>query len=312
MKNLTYFIQSIGIYSLYGFFKVLPLDMASAMGGWLGRTIGPRMGASKKALSNLKNALPGKTDEEYNTIITGMWDNLARVIAEYPHLAQIGRERVTYEGHENIIKQIQSDNKPSIIFTAHMANWEICGASALLQHDLAFDLIYRAPNNPWVDTLLNNARSLKGRLTTIPKSTSGARQIFKAMKNGHNMGILIDQKYNEGIAVPFFGTPAMTSPAFVELCQKFDCPLIPVRMERLDGAHFKITVKPPMTLFNQDGSPINIETAIQNAHILLEKWISQRPEQWLWLHRRWSEKADTLYNETQEAIKEDNKHGLSV
>ena len=106
--------------------------------------------------------------------------------------------------------------------------------------------------------------------------------MVETLRDGGALGILIDQKYNEGLAIPFFGRPAMTSPAFVQMAQKTNCPLIPVRGERLPGAHFRVTIYPPLNITEQ-----GVEDAIAQAHMLLEEWISERPGQWLWLHRRW-------------------------
>ncbi len=284
MKQLRYFLEYIFLRFIMILFGIMPLDTASAAGGWIGRTIGPRLATSRKALANLKAALPNRTDEEYTAIIRGMWDNLGRVMAEYPHLKEIVSERIEINGTE-ILQNMKDDDQTGIVFGAHLANWEAAALS--IQTALPTDSIYRAPNNPAVDRLLTRARNITGDLQAIPKSKTGTRQILRAMKDGRHIGILIDQKYNEGIAAPFFGREAMTSPAFVELAQKFKCPLIPGRIERLDGAHFRVTIEPPLALFDETEAALPVETVIKQAHKLLENWITAYPEQWLWLHRRW-------------------------
>jgi KDO2-lipid IV(A) lauroyltransferase len=145
--------------------------------------------------------------------------------------------------------------------------------------------IYRAPNNPFSDKLLKWARSMGGKLKTIPKSKTGTRQLVKALQEGAHIGMLIDQKYNEGIEADFMGRPAMTSPVYAQLAQKFDIPLIPLRIERTEGPNFRVTVFPPLETRNK-----NIEEIIDESHKLLGNWIKEKPEQWLWLHRRWDSK----------------------
>jgi KDO2-lipid IV(A) lauroyltransferase len=283
-------IEAACLHLLFCIFRLMPLDAASATGGWVGRIIGPLLPSSQKAHANLRLALPGKGNDEYKRIVTGMWDNLGRVMAEYPHLEKIGRERTEIVNPASLAA-IKEDELPAILFSGHMANWEVIMSGMLYQADLPLDAIYRAPNNPGAAKLLDRARTLDHKLGSIPKSRGGTRAFVQAMQQNRHIAMLIDQKYNEGIAVPFFGHPAMTATAFILLCQKFHCPLIPLRVERLEGARFRLTAQEPMVLFDQEGGPLPPEIAIARAHEYLEGWIRERPEQWLWIHRRWNSAA---------------------
>lgn len=280
-NHIKHKIEFILAASLYGLFRIMPLDCASAAGGAIGRIIGPHLGTSRKALSHLATALPDISEENRHVIVKDMWDNLGRVIAEYPHLEKIGRERVSLECAPETIQPIEK-NAPFILISGHLANWEI-GASLMLAHfNRPIDITYRAPNNPYVDRMLIKIRSLDGKIRGYPKSREGGQEIIRGLRAGHSIGILIDQKYNEGIAVPFFGRLAMTNPVFIQLSRKFGCPIIPARIERTNGAHFKVTLHPPLIVTEQ-----KTEDIIAQIHALLEGWISERPGQWLWLHKRW-------------------------
>lgn len=285
MKKNRYVFEYLGVLALFCLFRALPLDAASALGGWIGRHVGSRLAASRKALANLRMAIPGRDEFFYRHTIAGMWDNLGRIVAEYPHLARIGRERVEI-ANSWILEDMKTDGKPGILFGGHIGNWEICGAFRF-QHDFAPDLIYRAPNNPGVGRLLDRCRSLDRAFRTIPKSRAGSRRMIESLREGRHLAILIDQKFNLGLAVPLFGRPAMTSPSFIQLAQRFDCPLVPMRFERLGGAHFRITLFPPIEMKKKNGGAKSVHELISEAHGLLESWILERPEQWLWLHRRW-------------------------
>lgn len=280
-KNLRYAAEAVLAYGLFFLFRLMPLDLASALGGWIGRTIGPRLAASRKARANLAAALPGADHEK---IVVRMWDNLGRVLAEYPHLERIAATRVSVEGEEFLLR-LRETGGPAVLVAGHLANWEIMGAAALVRYGIDVTLTYRAMNNPLTEKLLYRARTLGGRIRACRKSREGAQQMLKTMNGGGVLGILIDQKNNEGLPAPFFGRPAMTSPAFVQFGRKFGGPVLPVRAERLGGARFRITVYPPLTL---SGST---EEAIGEAHALLEDWIRQDPGQWLWLHRRWPKRG---------------------
>lgn len=284
MKNLRYRAEAVLVQILFVVFRVIGMDASSATGGWIGRTIGPRLAASRKAKANLMAALPGQSDDDYNRIIRDMWDNLGRVIAEYPHLLSIIRERIEVEGAD-IARSMPAD-KPLIIMGAHYGNWELLPFyfNYVLKRPMA--AVYRVPNNPYTEKILDLCRNPEPQGTYIPKSTRGARQIFKLLDDKGWLAILIDQKYNQGIAVPFFGRPAMTSDSFAQLSARYDCPILPLQIERLKGCHFRLTVHAPFY-----GAGKNAYDTVMDAHALLESWIRKNPGQWLWLHRRWDSKA---------------------
>ncbi len=286
MKNIRYFLEAVLLYGLFVFFKTLPPKAASNIGGWIGRNIGYRLAASRKAYRHIGKAMPSLTNEQKNKIIRGMWDNLGRVIAEYPHLERISKDCTQIEDLGNLDKHI-SDNDPIIFIGAHLGNWEINGAATLTQLNHPIALTYRAPNNPWSARLLDKVRTLNHKLTAFPKSQKSGREIIRILKKNGSLGILIDQKYNEGVEANFFGRAVMTNPAFVQLCQKYKCRLIPVRNERIDECNFKLTSYPEINVFNDDGSVRAVMDVINEANALLEIWIRERPEQWLWLHNRW-------------------------
>ena len=279
IKKLRYLLEALVLLLFLFISKILPASWASNFGGWLGRSIGPRLAASRKARTNIKMALPDKTDEEISLIIAGMWDNLGRVMMEYPHLTHIGSYNTEIVGLE-ILENYR--DKPAILISGHLANWECCPPALFLQKNFRASPIYRAPNNPFSDQMLQYTRTLGGKIKTIPKSRSGTRHIVKALNDNMFVGMLLDQKYNEGIAVNFFNEPAMTSPIFVQLAQKFNCPVIPLRIERTQGCNFKITIEEPLEVKDKEAEKI-----ISEFNTLLEKWIKEKPSQWLWLHRRW-------------------------
>lgn len=99
--------------------------------------------------------------------------------------------------------------------------------------------------------------------------------------------MLVDQKMTDGIAVPFFGRDAMTAPALAQFALKYDAPIIPVRSERLEGARFRITFYPELKTPKTGDRHADILAIMTNVNASMESWIRERPEQWLWLHRRW-------------------------
>ena len=280
MKKVRYAIEAIILVLFYGLCDLLPVTVASNIGGWIGRTIGPRLAASRKAQVNMRESLPELNDTDIEKHISTMWDNLGRVVAEYPHLADISQNRVRLQGTD-IIKSAIDRNRPVILFGAHLANWEVMAPAVYNQLGIKLGLVYRALNNPVSEKLLDYARNMQGQLETIPKSKTGTRRLVQSLKAGQSIGILIDQKYNEGIPVSFFGRPAMTSSAFVQLARKYNADLIPLRCVREKDCRFTITFEEPLDI---NGTDLAV---VRKANERLESWITARPGEWMWLHRRW-------------------------
>ncbi|HEV2098369.1 MAG TPA: lauroyl acyltransferase [Stellaceae bacterium] len=241
-------LEAWGAAPLFGAFELLPLDRASALGGALARRICPFLGVAKHARRNIRRAFPELSETGVGRIVTGMWDNLGRVAAEYPHLQKISvfepGGRVETRGFEHVDRAVAA-GRLMIVFSGHIANWEI-GMLAGVQHGISVAQIYRAANNPLMDRMIARFRGDQGEF--VPKGAVAARRAIAALRRGTHLGLLADQKMNDGIPVPFFGRLAMTAPALAVLALRFDCDVLPMRVERLDGAHFRVTVLPPLPL----------------------------------------------------------------
>src|SRR5882672_10733520 len=231
----AYRTQAWGAALCFAAFRALSVDAASGIGGSLARWIGPVLGISKRARLNLAAAMPELSATDIDNIIRGMWDNLGRIAAEYPHLRDIRvfapGGRVETSGFEHVDRAL-AEGRRIIFFSAHLANWEIA-ALAAGQYGIDIAQIYRAANNPLVDRLIARFRGEAGEL--IPKGATGSRRAVAALRRGGHLSLLVDQKLNDGIPVPFFGRPAMTAPALALLALHFDCVVLPVRVERLGG-----------------------------------------------------------------------------
>jgi len=287
-RRIGHALEALGARVLFWLFSVLPIDWASAAGGWLARSIGPRIGASKRAVVNLRRAMPELGDADIRRIVRGMWDNLGRVVAEYPHLQEVkiysAGGRVALDGVAEFLASRARD-RTYIFFSAHLGNWEIATLAAT---EAGFEVaqIYRAANNPFIDRMIHEVRSQTGS-ELIPKGAVAARRAVAAIQEGRHLALLVDQKMNEGIAVPFFGRDAMTAPALARLARRYDCIVVPVHVERLGGAHFRLICEPPLPVPKTDDAHADVLALMTAVNATIERWIRARPEQWFWLHRRW-------------------------
>ena len=287
-RYLIHPVEAATALVVYSLFRILPLDWASALGGLLARTVGPLLPVSERAIKNLSNAFPEKLPAEINAIVRAMWDNLGRVAAEYPHLSEIDvydpDGRVATSGVE-YVDLLREDGAAGIFFSGHIANWEIVSLGAT-QRGVPLDRVYRQANNRLVEWLYHHGRAaVEGAL--IPKGAAGARLLLKSLKAGKHLGMLVDQKMNDGIPVKFFGRDVMTAPALAELALRFDCPVVPARVVRLKGARFRLEIEPPLNLIRTGDHQADVAAIMGQVNAVIEKWVRDTPEQWLWLHNRW-------------------------
>ena len=290
LRRLAYPLEALGALIVLGVFRLMPLDAASAAGGWVGRTLGPRLPMHRLAERHLRRAIPELDDDAVNRTLAEMWDNFGRILGEYPHNAAITRDagrggRIEIAGLEHV-DALRRSGAPCVLVSGHLANFEIFAKScAAVGMDYA--QIYRAPDNPLIDALLKRLRGLPPD-RIMAKGASGARKALSVLRQGGRIGALVDQKMNDGIAVPFFGRDAMTATAPAQLALRFDCPVVPVRMERLDGrCRFRMSFRSPLETPRTGDRQKDVAIMTAAFTRLLEGWIRERPGQWLWPHRRW-------------------------
>jgi KDO2-lipid IV(A) lauroyltransferase len=295
IKRATRFVTQ-GLYvleyalfrSVMGLFRVLGLKNASDFGGWLARSIGPRIPVTRRARRNMMHALPELSDGERNAYIAAMWDNLGRTFAEYAHLDKFWAlkpgariEIVNIEHAEAAIAK----GKGGLFVSGHCGNWELM-PRCIGDRGLKGTLVYRPPNNPWVDAWISKQRRI-GLPTIAAKGADGARAIVRTLKDNAFLAMLVDQKMNEGISVPLFGRPAMTATGAPTLSIRHRAPIVPAWCERLPNQHFRVTVYPEIPIpstGDRDKDTYELALALNQ---FLEARIRENPANWLWLHSRW-------------------------
>ena len=288
-----YRLEAWALRAALAVFRVIGLDAASALGGLLGRAIGPRTGRTRTAARNIGLAFPDMSEAEIGRVTRAMWDNLGRTVAEYAHMDKFHADRpggrpggrIELIGAEHVERAREAGH--SVIFVSgHFANWELLARCAS-QYGLNLGTVYRAPNNPFVHDWLSRMRARLGTPIQFAKGRDGARALIAHLAGGGHLAMLIDQKLNDGIAAPLLGREAMTSPAAAQLALKHDCVILPTSMERLGGARFRVIVHPPLALERTGDRTADIATATARLNEILGDWIRARPGQWLWIHNRW-------------------------
>jgi KDO2-lipid IV(A) lauroyltransferase len=287
VEDFRFRVEALGARAAIALFRALPIDAASWLGGALARALGPLSGAHKTAANNLALAFPEKTAAERAAILRGMWDNIGRTVAEYPHLGALmdDPERVAVEDPEHVAEQLRDDGQGALLVGMHAGNWELATVpghrAGLKQHHF-----YRAPNNPYVDAMLQDLRKPLRQEGFMPKGATGARQAAMLLKNEAHIGMLVDQKQDEGIPTPFFGRDAMTTTAPAALARRLNVPVVGARVIRQQGARFIIKVQ-TLTVAKTGDRKADVITTTKQITALFEQWIREHPAQWFWVHRRW-------------------------
>ena len=216
-----------------------------------------------------------------------MWENFGRVIGEYPNLDKIrviDNENIKIINLRNLLDPLKK-NKNCLFFSAHLGNWELT-SHALTENGFNINFIYRAPNNKYIDSLLRKIRLSYG-VGLIKKGPKGARECIKVLsKDGGNIGMLIDQKMNDGISTKFFNKNVMTASAIAKFALKFKCPIIPAFCIRECGTKFRIEYLEPIS-YKKIKSLSSEEKIMNYLNKIVEVWIKKYPDQWIWVHNRW-------------------------
>lgn len=288
IKLARYVAEALVVRCGIAFFKRIGLRNASNFAATISKFVGKKIAVNKLAYQNLSRAMPELSAQEKEKIIDDMWDNLGRVIGEYPHVASFSAQdlmefvHVTEETALNLAA-MKNNKKGGIIFSAHIANWEL-GPKVLLSNGIKVGTVYRPLNNPYVEKMTASIRGTE----LISKSTQGNRRIIEIVKNGGYVVILADQKISEGEPVKFFHDDAITTTSIARIALKYEVPLIPARVIRKGKAFdFEADVEKPLEIQRSENINDDVLRLTLEINRKLEVWIRQYPAQWFWVHNRW-------------------------
>ena len=259
------------------------------------RFIGRRLREDRIGRENLTAAFPEKSPQEIETILTGVWDNLGRIGAEFAHLDHIWDydvdhpdkpSRVEFDPRtKQIFDTLRDDGKPAIIFASHLGNWEL-PALAAVAHGLDAAILFRRPNSQSADRAIEKIRAVKMG-TLIPAGREAPLKLAEALQRGQHVAMLVDQYMGNGVEVTFFGRKTKANPMLARLLRQVDCPIHGTRIIRLPNNRFRAELSEEVKPVRDAQGKVDIAGTMQAVTSVVEGWIREYPEQWLWLHRRW-------------------------
>jgi KDO2-lipid IV(A) lauroyltransferase len=279
-------------------------DRWANVAAWIMRRVGPRLRGHQSALEQIAIAFPEKSPEERHQIALGMWDNLARTIMEYAQLETYWREdpakqaspvpdidtitpsRVNLNAaSRQVMAGMGAAKRRTLHFSLHSANWELC-ACVLPQFGIKRLIPFRRLKNEMLNAELVRIRTAAGS-TPVSVSPSLFMEIRKKFDEGDILGVLIDQYATSGIEVTFFGRRTRLNPFFARLARIYDCPIYGSRIIRRDDGRFDYEIVGPIEPQRDETGRVDVQATMQQCVALIERWVREYPEQWLWLHRVW-------------------------
>ncbi len=256
------------------------------------RTVGPWLPEHRIGRANLAAAFPEKSPAEVEQILIGVWDNLGRVVAEFAHL-----DRLTIGDPNNLpylkfdranaarFDRVRDDGKPALVFAAHLANWEL---PAIMAAAFGLDalVLYRRPNvGSIADAVIALRKDSMG--TLVPTDAIAPFKLARALEANRHVAMLVDQHYVKGVEVTFFGRRCRANPLIANLARHVECPIHGTRIIRVPDGSFRGEITEEIPPVRDAEGRIDVQGTMQAITTVVEGWVREHPQQWLWLHRRW-------------------------
>ena len=284
MRNFFYIIEFILIKLFFFILIIIGYKNGSNLGDFIGRLFGPIFRSKKLIENNLEQS--GIVDKKnYNKIISKIYGNYGRILAEYPFLKAFRNNKlnkfIEIDGLENLNK-IKREKRRAVFISGHFNNFELM-ALQIEKAGINLCAIYRPLNNIFLNKTMEAIRENFICKNQIKKGRSGTRQIIENIKKGNSVALMIDQRVREGIKINFFGKLASTTTIPAQLIKKYKCDLVPIYIERRKNNYFKMFVSEPIKIGNNK----SIKEITEHLNKILEKMILKNVDQWIWTHDRW-------------------------
>ena len=285
MKYIKYLLQALIAVISFLIFKILGPNISSNLSGKIFESIGPLFRSKKIIHANIKRGIPDINPENMKELTKMMWNNYGRIFAEYMFIKDFrsGKlsKNIQIDGQE-VIDEIKKYNKQVIFISGHFSNFELM-AMCIEKTGIKLSAIYRPLNNIFLNVIMERIREKYICKNQIKKGVGGLKKLLALKKNNYSTALMVDQRVSQGILSNFFNKNALTTTIPAQLVKKFNIPIVPVFIERIDNLDFKIYIDNPINFSKED----SIENITSRLNKILEKMILKKPEQWIWSHNRW-------------------------
>ena len=274
--------------------RALERRRAADFCGWFMRKVGPWLPEHRVGRANLSAAFPQTSPAQIEEILAGVWDNLGRVAVEFAQIERLTNDDPSRPENDIVaapqttalFHRLRSDGKPALIFAAHLANWEL-PALVAARHGLDTAVLFRRPNIAAIsDAVLKIRAGCMG--TLVASGLDAPVKLLRLLEANRHVAILADQYMVKGVDVQFFGRRCKANPLIAQLARHIECPIHGTRIiRREDRNRFFIEMTEAIEPARDAEGLIDIAGTMQVITTVIEGWVREHPEQWLWLHRRW-------------------------
>ncbi|HEU0109033.1 MAG TPA: lysophospholipid acyltransferase family protein [Vicinamibacteria bacterium] len=289
-REERYAIEARAAAIVQALVRPLPRRWTLGLGRALGRLLAdldPRHVAI--AAENLRQAFPHWDEPRRLRTARAVYAHFGQTLLDILWMAEQPRERllslIVEEGRENA-DAVRAAGRGVVYVTGHFGNWEFYGvAFGWLGEPVG--VVARPLDNPALEARLTAFRTRSGN--TVISKRRALQDILRLLRQGAGVAILVDQNVQEqdGIFVEFFGRPAATTTVAAALAVKTGCALLPVHCEALPDGRYKFVYGRPLEWTTTGNRQDDIARLTQALTAVIEGWVRERPEQWLWMHRRW-------------------------
>ncbi|MCB8838870.1 lipid A biosynthesis lauroyl acyltransferase [Aurantimonas sp. VKM B-3413] len=291
-KRAGDFVVAQILFAALKLLRLFPASAGLAFADRAARWLGPLTARHRLAKDNLRQAYPEKDEDWVERTARANWGQMGRIAAEFvflddlfdfdPENPQAGRVEV--EGIDTFV-ELRERKGPFIFFTGHLGCFELLpiGAAAF---GLEFTALFRQPNNRYIAKEVQSARrTASGHL--VPSKAGAAWTLAGILQRGGAVGMLVDQKFKKGVPTTFFGRPCHTNPLVPKLARQFDAEVYPARSIRLPNGRYRLELMPRLDLPRNATGDIDVTVSCQLLNDVVEGWVREHPEQWMWFHDRW-------------------------
>jgi Kdo2-lipid IVA lauroyltransferase/acyltransferase len=276
--------------------QALSWEQAFALGGYLGAAMAAMGIRRQVAAANLDIVYKGRLNAaEKRRIYKASWVNFGRVVINHMRLPyqppDFWAAHVRFP-QEQTLQALYGRGRGVIMVCGHLGMMDLSGGR-LGQCGYPVAVVAKPMRSPSIDTLVVTARSAMN-LSTISHRNS-ARRILKGLRNGEAVVFIADQnmKRSQGIFVDWFGQPASVSPAAAVFARQTKAPVVVGYLEQTGPKQFVMHMSAPLPWISLADDPdAELVANTQNQAKAYQRMISEKPELWFWIHRRWKIQPD--------------------
>jgi KDO2-lipid IV(A) lauroyltransferase len=256
------------------------MGLGRALGG-LARRLFPRR--VEIALRNLELCFPELDRAQREQLVKAHFASLGMAAFEIP-LAWWGSDRrleglAEISGLENL-RAAADEGRGVLLLSAHFSCLDI-GGRFLMPH-FPFDAMYRPSNSPVVEHVMSRSRA---RHCEEIIQRDAIKKLLRRLRAGRAIWYAPDQntQRKKAVFVKFFGHLASTTPATHKLARMTGARVVPFQtVRKADGSGYRLTLEPALEDFPTE----DVEADTERVNRVIERWVREDPEQYLWIHRR--------------------------